>query len=246
MLDLLILAGLVLLAAFTQGGLGFGFGLVAMASIAPLEGYRFTLVLVAILATLVNVAVLIRYRRAFVWRSAAPLMAGVLVGAPLGAFFATRIDETVALRLLGALLIVYSLDRLLRGRRTEAPSTPADRPPIDYAALPFGLGAGVMGGAFNTGGPIAILYCARKAWSPATFKAILQGVFLTNSAVQLPIFAAEGLIDGRLCTMALGLVPVLLVGIVLGSRLSNRLPRATFERAVLVALLAIGVTYVLR
>ena len=51
---------------------------------------------------------------------------------------------------------------------------------VSFATLlrsTFGFFAGILGGAYNTNGPPVVIYGSLRKWSPATFRATLQGYF---------------------------------------------------------------------
>ncbi len=110
----IFLVGLVVfLAVFTQSLSGFGSALVAMALLPALIGIRVATPLVALAAAILEIGVILRYREALnvhaIWRI---VLAG-LIGTPLGVLFLTRLDESIALGILGAVIAGYAIYALL-------------------------------------------------------------------------------------------------------------------------------------
>lgn len=233
------------IAAFVQGVIGFGFGLSAMAAVPAVLGVQGAVAVVALLATTVNLLVLIKYRRAFERRVALPLLVGAVLGAPLGLLVIRDLSGTVAFRVLGGLLVLHVLYQATR-KKTVAGFEAERSERFDLIALPIGFCSGVLGTAFNTGGPPAVMYGSARHWAPELFKCTLQALFLTISAVQVPLLIGADILDGPRAAMAAWLLPALLVGLFIGTRLADRMPARVFERVLLGVLLLVGVYYLVR
>lgn len=215
-----------------------------MALLPWMAGYRFAVAFVAVFALVVNFALLLRYRRHFDKRVAAPLLVGALIGAPLGSAVPTWIDAPLALRLLGVFVTTYAAVRLLTRRRPAGAVRTTRR--FDPWGVVCGAAGGVLGAAFNTGGPPAVVYGTARRWSPGVFKATLQAFFLTITALQITAFSATGVLTGETLRANAIVFPVLAAGLWVGARLSDRLDGPTFEVLVLVALCALGIAYIVQ
>lgn len=226
------IAALIMLAAFIQGALGFGFGMVAMATIPLLIGVKATVPLVACVGLLLNVVLLYQLRDALVFSHIKPMLLGGMLGIPLGVVFLQHADPQLLLGMLGGLLIALSVwlgrDGALR-----------QRPPL--WGLFAGLVGGVLGGAFNTGGPPVIAYASSQPWAPRVLRASLQGYFFLLSLVQLTLFSLTGMLDQQSTVNSLKLLVPLAIGAALGDRLSSRLPPGQFRLLVRLGLLVLGV-----
>lgn len=96
------------------------------------------------------------------------------------------------------------------------------------------------------GGPPVIAYTTARRVSPATFKAVLQGFFLINSLLLVGMLGVSGLLTRDLLLRNLLFAPMIPLGILLGARYGDRLHPSMFRRAVLAALLGLGVLYAVR
>ncbi len=240
------------LAGFTQGAAGFGFGMVVMAVFPLALGVKSAVLHVALLAIVLNAKLAWTYRRGVDLRSLLPLAPGALIGAPLGVLL-LRASPPLVLRLtLGLILVAYSLHGLrTHGRaqtvaETDAPSE-APPPPRrrigDGVGVVAGLAAGVLGGAFNTGGPPVVLYCHARGFEPVRFKGVLQAFFLAGGLAQVTSFVIGGDLDSSVGLGAAVLAPLMLLGSWVGVRWSGRIDAERFRRGVLWLLLALGVTF---
>ncbi|MDJ0975640.1 MAG: sulfite exporter TauE/SafE family protein [Planctomycetota bacterium] len=243
---LLPVAGIVLVAAFTQGVIGFGFGLIAMAVLPWLLGFHFALAFVAVFGIVMNATMLWRYRAHFDGRAAFPLIFGGLLGVPVGFLFIRQMDPTLATRALGIVVALYALWQLFAQRRAQTVRTLAPAARFDPVGVGLGFAGGALGAAFNTGGPPIVMYGAMRRWTQGTFKAVIQAYFLVAVAFALALYAQAGFLTMAVLEANAICLAALLLGLLVGFRVSDRLDGPTFRTIVLVALLALGIAYIAR
>ena len=236
MTDILIFF-VVFVAAFTQGVVGFGFGLVTMALLPLFVSEHFAVPFVAVYCFGVAALIAWQLRAHLQWGRAIPLLVGTAIGVPLGVF-ALQVANPLTIKLiLGLTLIAYScwsLFSTLEPREREVP--------IAWAYL-AGAASGVLG-AFNTGGPPAVVYTTLRNWDKDATKSTLQVVFLLTSIIQLVGFAWTGLLTSAVLVQNLLISPAIIIGVVLGHVLYQRIDQLTFKRALLAVLLLVGIVYV--
>jgi uncharacterized membrane protein YfcA len=236
-----VTAWVVLILFFStlvRSTLGFGDALLAMPLLAMLLGIRSATPLVAMAASTIALLILIQDWRKADFRSALRLVLSTLPGIPFGLFFLKTINEAVVNLVLAILLIFFSLLRLLRLRLWHLDS--------DRYAFPFGFVAGLLGGAYNTNGPPAILYAVLRGWDPRKFRATLQGYFLPTGGAILIGHGLAGLWTGQVVGFYLWSLPAIVFALFLGSRIHRAIPVERFSRGVDIALLALGSTLLLR
>ena len=233
----LLIALVIFLSVFTQSLTGFGSALVAMAVLPAMLGIQVAVPLVALMGLTIEVSLLLRYHAAFrlqaVWR----LVAASIVGIPLGLLGLRQVDENIVLVILGGILVSYSLYALLNLRL----------PLMKHPAWAYGIGflAGMLGGAYNTSGPPVVIYGDAQRWEPAEFKSNLQGFFLVTSLFVIAGHAISGNLTSPVGRSYLLALPVILLGIVAGTRLDGRLNPALFRKMVLVLLIVMGARMIL-
>jgi hypothetical protein len=225
-------AGVAFMAAFVQGVTGFGSALVAMPLLALVLDVRAAAALVALLSLAINLALLLPARRALPWRMVAPLLAGSVVGVPLGVLFLAGADPRVARGILGAVLIVASA-AMLRARRTHLG-------PELGPALVAGALAGLLGGAFNANGPVVTLYAAARGWGKEETHATLQLYFFASGLAIAALHGAAGITDRRVLLAAALALPALALGSLAGWAVQRRVSEKRFRTLLLVALLGVG------
>jgi uncharacterized membrane protein YfcA len=187
---------------------------------------------VALLSTLVAGAGMIHEWQDIHLPSASVLVVSSLVGTPLGVVVLRYADEQLLKMILAGVIIGFSAFCLL-GRQPFFLKT-------DRLAWAFGLGAGVLGGAFNINGPPLVIYGTLRNWSAERFRATLQGYFLPVSLFTFVAQVAGGLWSQAVLWYFVASLPVVALAFLVGRHLSRCLKPSSFVRAVHVLLLAIG------
>ena len=232
-LTLLILFG----ATLTASTFGFGGALFSMPLLTLVVGIEVATPLYGLVGWTTTLMVMGTSWRAaklhLVWR----LMIGTLVGIPLGVWLVRYLPPAILVKGLGICLMIFGLYRLL-----ALPVPPLYR--LSWAYL-FGLIAGVLGGAYNTGGPPVVVYATMNRWPPETFRATLQGSFLVSGLGVLISHGLGGLWTEQVFRWFLLSVPMVIPAVWLGGWLNRHLPVHQFERFLFVILIILGVLLLL-
>ena len=228
----LLIGGILFLSAFTQGLSGFGVALVSMALLPGVIGIRDSIALVALIALVVDFSLLLRYWRSLQFQKVLPLILASLVGVPFGIFLLRRLDEGLALAILGIILVGYSL-YALSGLRL---------PELKNKAWAYGAGfiGGLLGGAYNTPGPPVIMYASCKKWEPDVFKGNLQSFFVQNSIIVVLGHWISGSFTSDILSLFWRGLPWLVAGIFAGLWMDRSLSPALFRKLVFVLLIVTG------
>ena len=238
MSEQIILHAAVFGASFLQAAAGIGFGVIAGPIILIVMGDG-AAIQVSILLSFLNAAVLApgvfraADRALLKW-----LLAGSLIGAPLGAAIFKAIDVS-ALKVMAAAAVTF-MAVLASGWRpagSRRPGTPA-------IALTGG-GAGVLSGAMNAAlampGPVvAALMSSRRSGKDATRATILI-LFVCTYPVA---FAFQLLVVGQsdaALSLSLLLVPATLVGVITGRWASGMISERQFRRIIVLVLVATAI-----
>jgi len=234
----LLVAAVVAFAVFTQSLTGFGSGMVCMSVLPGVLGIRVASPLVALVMCTVEAVLLLRYRHALkvgaVWR----MWSGAFVGIPVGIAALRHVDEHLIIGVLGLVLVGYSL-YALRGPRL---------PELEHPGWAYGAGllGGVLGGAYNSGGPPAIIYGHSRRWTPHEFKSNLQALFLVMDVMVIAGHAAGGNFTPVVWGHYMHALPAAALGAVAGLALDRRIDHRLFGRIVLWWLLVMGIRLLVR
>jgi len=154
-----------------------------------------------------------------------------LLGIPLGLLLLKTVSESIVKSTLGIFIIAFAIYSLA-GRKPKLHS--------DRLAPLFGFAAGVLGGAYGMNGPPLVVYGVLRRWTPAHFRATLQGYFLIASMVGMAGYALTGLWTRAVTSYFLLSLPLALIAIFLGHAVHRRLSSRRFLICVNVGLALIG------
>ncbi|MFZ5478404.1 MAG: TSUP family transporter, partial [Myxococcota bacterium] len=106
--------------------------------------------------------------------------------------------------------------------------------------------AGVVHGAFGTGGPLVVMALAGLGLDKRVFRGTLSALWALLAVGLLASYALAGALTRESFVTSLMLAPALAVGLLLGQRVHARLDPARFRAAVDVLLLLAGVVMLAR
>jgi len=232
---LVFLALVILAASFVRGYSGFGFSAVLVAGL--------TLILppaeVVPLSIGLEVVASIGQARG-IWadidrRKLMVLLAAGLIGNPLGIWLLVAIPgETLRLGLLCFIALASILLIIMPQARTE----------LSLALLAAGgFAAGIVNGATALSGLVLALIFTLAGLRPAVMRATLIAYFFVTDLFAGGLLATTGLFDRVTVLRIIAALPLLAIGIWLGSPHSFATPPATFRAFVLwllIGLSAIG------
>lgn len=220
-------------AAFTQAVTGFGSALVGMPLLSPVVGVRVASPLMAVISITLNSSLLLIRRQAVRWHAMWQIILAAMVGIPFGITVVKLASEHVVLVVLGIVLIAYSLYAWF------TPQLPTLTHPV-YKYI-FGFASGLLAGAYNVGGPPAVVYATGKRWEPAEFRSNLQALFVIENVVVVAGHAYSGNYTPEVLNLLWVAIPALVVGMVVGLALARYIPDALFRKIVLILLIALGI-----
>lgn len=229
----LALAALVIGVSKTSVSGAASLAVVVFAIVLPAKESTGTILPLLVTGDLVAVSL---YRSHADWGIVRRLLPWMLVGLIAGVGFLAVADDTVVRRTIGALLLVFLLVPWLGGALGLAGPTGSDRSPARHpigAAL-AGAAAGFSTMTANAAGPVMAIYLVLMRVQKMVFLGSNAWLFLIINVIKLPFSGALGLIDGASLMLDLTLVPWVLAGCAIGTRLIGRLHQSQFERITLV------------
>ncbi len=228
---LLISVTAVLIGSIVQGSIGFGLNLLAapvIAIVAP-EMLPFSLVLVALLSSVTNVA---REHHELDHVAARHLLIGAVPGTVVGLLLLSSLSTSgLAVAAGGVTLLGVALSTF--------------SPPVPITAGTSTV-AGFVSNAFGTavaigGPPVALLFQHRPG---PTTRATLGAFFAASAAMSIVAYALADKLRGRQAVFALVLLPPLALGMWLSRHLHPFVDRGWLRPAVLVVSAIAGTTAV--
>ena len=223
---------IVFFSTLVRSTFGFGNALVAMPLLVVIVGLKTATPLVAMVACTIAITILLRNWRHVQIVSAWRLILSTIVGIPLGLLFLKEMYEEWLKLILGIVIIGFSAYYFIKPQIWKLKD--------DKSAYLFGFIAGVIGGAYNTNGPLIVIYGSLRRWAPLTFRATLQGYFLPTSLLILLGHGTAGLWTRSVLQYFFLSLPVVFLSIWLGGRLHHSIPEGKFDRYVHALLILIG------
>lgn len=241
----LLAVGVLLLAGFVKGTLGFGVGLVSATLLVQLFPAKPTLVVLVLPIGLSEAGLLVS--TGIPWELIRDCAAFYLLLVP-GAVVGVLGLLAVPIHLLYLALSLYIVAFLVvHGRESQegvSASVSGERSASvpGYGAL-SGVAGGFLGGSFGAAGPAVVpyLYSATRDHPRSAFVGGLGAAYIVPQAVRLPLFVAAGRLDPSLLAVSGAAAGVVLAGLAVGSRVRSRIPTATFQVFVKGVLLVVAV-----
>lgn len=235
------LGSLMVVAAFINGTIGFGFALLAVNALAFIFGAKSGVIVMSVLAPIISGLQLWHHRdRRGLARRLGAMISGGIAGTLIGTQLLVFLPAAVISLALGLFTVGYVVDSL----RTE-------RPPIGGATQRWlGPIAGVIGGTSNgalgASGPVFGSYLTAIGLRGADFAFAISMAFFTLALARIGLLAALGQYTMELVAVGLGLALPSILGQQVGLWFKGRVPERTLYRAVLVILLVAGLNLLWR
>jgi uncharacterized membrane protein YfcA len=238
MIVYLFLFLIFMVAGFTQGVTGFGFGLLAIPLLSLFIDIKAAVPLCSLLGTLITAFLSLRLRKHIDRRKILPLLFGCIPGVVAGTLMLKKAPAGLLSMLMGVMLIAFVLYRLASKQQPRSIN-----PRWAYVA---GFFTGAISSAFSAGGPPTIIYTTLRGWNKDEIKATLSGFFLTGGLMVITAHAVTGLTTGLVLRYFLLSAPVVVGGVYIGSLLYDRIDTGAYLKLLHYLLLAMGVLMIFK
>ena len=229
--EFIVALAIITVGATVMGSVGFGLGLVVTPVLLLLLEPQVAVVLVNGEIAVLTVLLLAKTWRHLPWRQSLIMSGAGVAAAPIGVLILgsagpgpLRVAVAVAVLGLGALII-------------SNVQIPWLKNPLAGAASGFLAALSIT--ALSIGGPLAAFYAIAQGWEPRQVRASMALYFLTFELAAFALYAWTGLVQAGTLINIGSLLPGVLLGFALGSRLASRLNHREF-RWVAVAVICTG------
>lgn len=167
------------------------------------------------------------------------LVPTILVGTVAGVTLLVNLPRQAATLSLGVFVFLFALYSLFNRAQSRIVST-------RWAYL-AGFAGGITSTLFGAGGPPYAMYLSHRGLAKEQYRATMGFATLTSISLRTIAFLATGiLLDLKVWTYAVAIIPAGLAGLWAAGHLFRRISRETLMRAVALMLLASGASLVLR
>lgn len=186
---------------------------------------------------------LIAYRRHAHWQTLLRLAPAVVVGLLAGFAFLAIGDDGVVRRAIGVILLAMIAVTLWRRRRRSKTDAATPSHGIVVASS-YGSLAGFTTMVANAAGPVMSMYFLASRTQVMTFLGTSAWFFAIVNIVKVPFLASIGLFSAPVLLMDAALVPLVVIGALIGVHVAHRMKQQIFDRIV-IGLTIIGAVFLL-
>ena len=240
----------IVLANIIQGITGFAGTILAMPASLLLVGYPVAKPVLNLLGLLSGVYVFAGNCRSVNWKEfriiAVCMAAGIFTGIYCKRFFVGK--DFILYRTLGVFVILIAVHGLFTMLKKLHRSTPdndisAKKNRATIFLLPL---AGIVHGIFVCGGPLLISYLIKRIDDKTVFRATISTVWIVLNAIILADDIRNGYFTQTLLPVVLIAVPLLFVGMMIGTALYKRMNQTLFMILTYVLLFISGGTLIIK
>ena len=219
---------------------GFGCAVLAMPFVSALLGVKTAVKVITILAWLLALYLGVRNYRTINLKQYAIITMCMLAGLPAGMYLFRSQDTSILSPILAIFIVFVSVSQLYRLLRIrETGSLPEGKAAIPYYLL-LVLG-GIVHGMFSSGGPLVVLYATRALPGKGSFRATLCLLWATLNTIIIATYLSEGSLDQNTLKTTALLIPFVVMGVIIGERVHDKVDGKKFSLIVFSMLLLTGI-----
>ena len=168
------------------------------------------------------------------------LVPAMLLGSVVGAYALFAVPIQLLMLMLGVFVTLYAANNLRPRRRIP--------PPISGKwAWWYGSTGGALSTLFGAGAWVNAIYLMRRLDDPQAVRATQMVLVIVSALIRVILFAAAGkYLDLDLLILSACLLPAMMLGMYVGSRITLRMDRKKFLRVLNMVLLMTGGGLVIR
>lgn len=227
----LMLVGLIL-ASLARGFSGFGFSAILVTSWSIVTEPARAIALALVLEVTASIFQAFSVWNDIPWRRVAFLLGGAAIGTPFGVALLAYVPLPT-MRIAIALFVILATAALLQGWKLKKKAN-------DAGAGGVGVLSGLANGSTGMGGLPVALFLTADGDNPARIRAAVVAYFFFLDIIGLYFLTRSGLADMDTVGLAVLSLPILLIGMVLGTRHFIAATPEQFRRVTLIMLASLA------
>ncbi len=235
-MELAVGAVLVLAGAVVQGCLGFGFGMVVVPVLLLMFPAVEVIPMTVLLSLIISLPMGLHARRYVHAGLLGPLVAGALVGFPVGMYVLRSFDGPGFKIGIGAFMVLLAAVMLSGWKRPMKNQ--------HLALVPVGILSGILHGSISISGPPIILFLVNQETDKNRFRANILLYFSVIGTISTAIWIYMGAFTDVMWTRTGWYAGVVALGAIIGARLSQRVSQELFRRLTLMCAAVMGAVLV--
>lgn len=216
------IAAAAALAGVSRGFSGFGGALIFMPIASALVGPTVAVPAFLVCDAIMAAPLIPKAVKSADWIDVRPILAGSVIGLPIGNWFLTHADPTIVRWSISAAIILALIVLASGWRFSSAPGL--------ETRLGVGLTSGLLAGLASIGGPPVIVYWLSATPNVVQMRNNLLAFFACTSVLALILFTWRGLLTPQVLWLVLVCAPGYGLGIWLGTRLFPHASPETYRR----------------
>ncbi len=225
---------------FFQGFTGFGAGVFITAVLPLFIDTKVVIVSSAVSNTLGVIYLSIKnFSKNAQFKVLIPLSVGSFVGIGIGSYLLGIIPSETLKFILG--ITVFTLgfyDLFIQSGKLKNLRLPE----TNLTGYTVGFFAGIVSGLLGTSGPLFAIYLNQKIHSKEEFKLIISIAFFIQAIFRIMFYVPNADVWSNFDVLFfLSSVPAVIIGVILGNRLTKKLKVETFKKVISVSIIIIGV-----
>ncbi len=230
---------LVIFLSFTvQAMTGFGSIVIAVTLGSLLYPIKSILPILVVLDFLLNSYILSRYWKDIDWaillKKILPFM---LVGFVIGQIIFNTVGAE-SKQLLGAVVASLAIFELYNFYKKSM------KPLSTMAANLFFLAAGIIHGIYASSGPLVVYVVGKSGLNRGKFRSTLDALWVLMDIFLIISYLTTGLISKKIVLITVYILPIIIIGLILGEWLHHRINERTFKGVVYYLLLLTGLAII--
>jgi len=165
-----------------------------------------------------------------------PVLIFVLMGTFIGTHFLVSYSTELLESIMGGVIILFSVPIMLNKTFHKAKNK--------FWGCVAGFFSGIFGGMFTTDGPPLAIYFGNK-FKKQSFRATLNVIFVLNAVWINFLYIIRGVTTIETAKYALWLLPALILGMFVGSKLHFKINEVMFKRILAGILFVVGVSFII-
>ncbi len=235
---LAIAAVSIMMGAFMQGCLGFGFGMLSVPPMMMILPAEIVIPVQIPLSLMLIIPLAWQVRHHFEYKLVIPLIIGAVIGMPIGIWILYHLNGNVLKLIVGLVLVALPIIMLMGWTRPL--------PNKLYTLIPVGMLSATMQGSMSISAPPIILFLTNQGMDKDLFRANVLLYFGGLGVISLTSFAMKGMYTGNILVMMAILFIMVPIGGFAGAKLSKHIPQQLFRTATLVVSGIMGIMLLLR
>ncbi len=219
-----VLSLVAFLAGVLKSAFGIGAGIFLTPILALAMDPKEAVIIVAVMMLLTDFTALYQYWGQWSPKEVWSLVLPCLIGAVVGALLLKGLTPTMTRKVIGIIGLAYVGVELSRKFLFRSSGSGG---PVKGAII--GTVGGIASALANSGGVFLSTYFAGRL-SKASFVGTLVVAFLTQNITKVSMFAGLGMLNSRIWTVELYLLPLMFLGGITGKWVNSSIHEAQFTR----------------